>query len=91
MLLYGGLLAVLGYLFPRALGLSFLDPHILLVYACAAPFFVSSAAVEAFADGRDPAPAPTMVAGKLIAHSLFGWACSAAALALGFYSINSSE
>jgi hypothetical protein len=91
MLLYGGFLAVLGYLFPRAMGLSFLDPHILLVYACSAPFFVSSPAVEAFADSRETAPPKTLLMGRAITASLFGWASSTAALALGFFSINSGQ
>jgi hypothetical protein len=91
LLLYFGFLGILGYLFPRAMGLSFLDPHILLVYACSAPFFVTSAAVEAFSDERDTAPARTMLAGRLITYSLFGWLSSAAALTLGFISLNTRE
>jgi hypothetical protein len=91
MLLYGGFLAILGYLFPRAMGLSFLDPHILLVYACSAPFFVTSVAVEAFTDTRDLAPPRTLFAGRMIACSLFGWLSSAAALGLALGSLNTRE
>jgi hypothetical protein len=88
--LYLGFLVVLGYLFPTALGLSFLDPHILLAYACSAPFFVSSVAVEAFAAG-DEAPPRSLLAGKLVALTAFGWATSVVALAAGLASVNLRE
>jgi hypothetical protein len=87
-LLYLAFLAVLGYLFPAAMGLSFLDPHILLAYGCSAPFFVSSVAVEALGSEFRGAPPKAALAGRTIAITGFGWASSMLALALGLVTVN---
>jgi len=91
MALFAVFLAILGYMFPTAMGFSFLDPHILLAYACSSPFFVSSVAVESFADARDFAPPRVMLAGKTIAATAFGWAASVLALGLALTSVNLRE
>jgi hypothetical protein len=88
LLVYAGLLAVLGYLFPSALGLGFLNPHILLAYACSAPFFVSSVAVESLATPEDDVHPKTALAGKLVAMTAFGWASSVLTLGLGLAAVN---
>lgn len=85
--LYTAFLLAVGYLFPSALGLTFLDPQILLAYACSAPFFVSSVAVEAFASKDDDVPPKTALAGKLIAVTAFGWASAVLALTLGLVAV----
>ena len=84
-------LAILGYMFPTAMGFGFLDPHILLAYACSAPFFVSSVAAESFGDPRHFAPPRVVLAGKTIAATAFGWAASVLALGLGLASVNLRE
>jgi hypothetical protein len=85
--LYSAFLAVLGYLFPSALGIGFLDPHILLAYACSGPFFVSSVAVESFSSKDEDVSPKTALVGKLLATTAIGWASAVLALMLGFLAV----
>jgi hypothetical protein len=88
-LLYLAGIAILGYMLPAGLGYDFLDPHLILMYACSAPFFVSTVVAESFG-GEDAAPRALLVP-RIVAGTLFGWLNAVAVLALGIWAVNSGK
>ncbi|MBM3810789.1 MAG: hypothetical protein FJW20_04060 [Acidimicrobiia bacterium] len=82
------MLAVFGYLLPAGMGYDFLDPHLLLMYACSAPFFISSVVAESFGEPSQEPSTLTVLAGKVITSSLFGWTSSLVLLSMGLATIN---
>jgi hypothetical protein len=82
------LFAVFGYLLPAGMGADFLDPHLIVLYACSAPFFLAPVVAESFSDAPPAGSSSSTLAGKVLVSCVFGWACSLLLLTLGLLSLN---
>jgi len=82
------LFAVFGYLLPAGMGFDFLDPHLIVLYACSAPFFLASLVAESFSHPPEQGSNTSTLAGKVLVSCVFGWLCSLILLALGLGTLN---
>ena len=76
-----GFIGALGYMLPSSMGLGFLDPHLIVMYACSSPFFLSSVVAAAFFD-------PGELLGKVVACVLYGWLSSLLLLGMALTTVN---
>jgi len=82
------LFAVFGYLLPAGMGFDFLDPHLIVLYACSAPFFLAPVVAESFSEAPTEGSNGSTLAGKVLVSCVFGWFSSLLLLSLGLGTLN---